>query len=137
PAALDEARRLGNAGGGGLLSVGFSSRDLGGHAFGRDSQEGQDMLAQLDRTRGTLFARLDALVGSDAYVVALTSDHGVTSIPEQLAKAGKDAGRIDGLAIVDRIEQRAQATLGPGKYVARLLTNDLYFEPGMYDKLKA
>src|SRR5439155_1647458 len=136
-AARGEARRPGKHERSELLAVSFSSLDLVGHVFGPDSQEVQDMLAQLDRTLGTLFARLDALVGPDAYVVALTSDHGVTPIPEQLAKAGKDAGRIDGLAIVDRIEQRAQATLGPGKYVARLLTNDLYFEPGMYDKLKA
>ncbi|PYR57314.1 MAG: hypothetical protein DMF91_19725 [Acidobacteria bacterium] len=136
-AALVEALRLGKHERSDLLAVSFSSLDLAGHAFGPDSQEVQDMLAQLDRTLGTLFDRIDALVGRDAYVVALTSDHGVTSIPEQLARAGKDGGRINGIAIVDRIEQRAQAALGPGKYVARLLTNDLYFEPGVYDRLKA
>src|SRR5205807_1944627 len=31
----------------------------------------------------------------------------------------------------------AEAALGPGKYIARLSGNDLYFEPGMYDKLRA
>jgi arylsulfatase A-like enzyme len=95
------------------------------------------MLAHLDRTIGTLFDRLDALVGADAYVVALTADHGVTAIPEQLVRAGRDGGRINAAAIVDQAEQRAEAALGAGKYVSRLVTNDLYFEPGMYEKLKA
>jgi predicted AlkP superfamily pyrophosphatase or phosphodiesterase len=136
-ASLVAALRLGKHERSDLLAVSFSSLDLVGHAFGPNSQEVQDMLAQLDRTMGTLFDRLDALVGRDAYIVALTSDHGVTPIPEQLVKTGKDAGRIDGIAIVDRVEQRARAALGPGKYVARLLSNDLYFEPGAYEKLKA
>jgi predicted AlkP superfamily pyrophosphatase or phosphodiesterase len=136
-AALTRELRLGKHEGTDVLAVSFSSLDLVGHAFGPDSQEVQDMLAQLDRTMATLFDRLDALVGPDAYVVALTADHGVTPIPEQLVRAGKNAGRIDGLGIVDAVEKRAQAALGPGKYVARLLSNDLYFEPGMYDKLKS
>jgi predicted AlkP superfamily pyrophosphatase or phosphodiesterase len=136
-AALTDTLQLGKHDGTDVLAVSFSSPDLVGHAFGPDSQEEQDMLAQLDRTLGTLFDRLDALVGPEAYVVALTADHGVTPIPEQLVRAGKDGGRIDGAAILDSIEQRARAALGAGTYVSRLVTNDLYFEPGMYDRLKA
>ncbi len=136
-AALADALQLGKHDGTDVLAISFSSPDLVGHAFGPDSQEEQDMLAQLDRTIGTLFDRLDALVGPDAYVVALTADHGVTPIPEQLVRAGKDGGRINPAAIVDQAEQRAQAALGAGKYVSRLVTNDLYFEPGMYEKLRA
>ncbi len=95
------------------------------------------MYAHLDRTLGTLFDRLDALVGRDQYVVALSADHGVTPIPEQLAKEGQDAGRLSGGTLREAVEQRAQAELGPGKYVASLSGNDLYFEPGVYDRLKA
>ena len=136
-AALTEALRLGKRERTDVLAVSFSSLDLVGHAFGPDSQEVQDMLAQLDRTLATLFDRLDALIGPGAYVAALTADHGVTPIPEQRASAGKTAGRIDGNAIITAIEQRMQAAVGPGKYVARMLYNDLYFEPGMYDKVTA
>jgi predicted AlkP superfamily pyrophosphatase or phosphodiesterase len=136
-AALADTLKLGRHDGTDVLAISFSSPDLVGHAFGPDSQEEQDMLAHLDRTIGTLFDRLDALVGADAYVVALTADHGVTAIPEQLVRAGRDGGRINAAAIVDQAEQRAEAALGAGKYVSRLVTNDLYFEPGMYAKLKA
>ena len=136
-AALTDALRLGRHDGTDVLAVSFSSTDLVGHAFGPDSQEVQDMLAHLDLTIGILLDRLDTLVGRNAYVVALTSDHGVTPIPEQLASAGKDGGRIDSAAIVDSVERRARSALGAAKYVSRLVTNDLYFEPGMYAQLKA
>ena len=69
--------------------------DLVGHAFGPRSQEIQDMYAHLDQTIGTLFDRLDAMVGKDRWVAGLTADHGVTPIPEQLTAEGKDAGRVN------------------------------------------
>ena len=68
----------------------------GRHAFGPRSHEVQDIYARLDKTIGALFDALDAQVGKDRWVVALSSDHGVTAIPEQLVAEGKDGGRIDG-----------------------------------------
>jgi predicted AlkP superfamily pyrophosphatase or phosphodiesterase len=118
-----------------VLAVSFSSPDLVGHAFGPRSHEIQDMYAQLDKTIGTLFDRLDALVGKDQWVAGLTADHGVTPIPEQLLAEGKDAGRISGGAIVDAVEQVLKPALGAGRHVTVLNTNDIYFEPGVYDKI--
>ncbi len=136
-AALVESMHLGAHDGTDVLAVSFSSPDLVGHAFGPDSQEIHDMYAHLDRTLGTLFDRLDALVGTGKYVVALTADHGVTAIPEQRSQSGKDGGRLNPTAMAALIDARAQAALGPGKYLARITGNDIYFEPGMYDKLAA
>ncbi len=118
-----------------VLGVSFSSPDLVGHAFGPDSQEVHDMYLQLDRTIGTLLSRLDDLVGAGNYVVGLSADHGVTSIPEQLVLAQKDGGRLNSVAIQNAIESAAQAALGAGKYVAIVNGNDVYFEPGMYKKV--
>ena len=64
-AALVEGLQLGSHDGTDVLAVSFSTPDLVGHAFGPRSQEIQDIYAQLDRTIGTLFDRLDALVGRD------------------------------------------------------------------------
>ncbi|PYR29390.1 MAG: hypothetical protein DMF92_12060 [Acidobacteria bacterium] len=136
-AALVESLQLGKHGGIDVLGVSFSSPDLVGHAFGPRSQEVQDMYAHLDRTIGTLLDRLDVLVGRDEYVVGLTSDHGVTPIPEQLEKAGEDAGRFNLAAMIDAVEERARAALGPGKHVAVMSGNDLYFETGVYEALRA
>ena len=45
------------------------------------------MLARLDVTIGRLLDHLDARVGRGKYVVALSADHGVAVIPEQLTAA--------------------------------------------------
>src|SRR4051812_24269528 len=134
-AALVQSLNLGKHDGTDVLAVSFSSPDLVGHAFGPRSHEVQDMYVRLDKTIGTLFDRLDALVGKDQWVVGLTADHGVTPIPEQLVAEGKDGGRIKGGAIVDAIEQVLKPALGEGRHVTALNTNDVYFEPGVYDKL--
>ena len=134
-AALVQSLQLGKHDGTDVLGVSFSSPDLVGHSFGPRSHEVQDMYAQLDKTIGTLFDRLDAIVGKDQWVVGLSADHGVTPIPEQLVAEGKDGGRINGGAIVDAIEQVLKPALGEGRHVTVLNTNDIYFEPGVYNKI--
>jgi predicted AlkP superfamily pyrophosphatase or phosphodiesterase len=135
-AALVQSLQLGKHEGTDVLAVSFSSPDLVGHAFGPRSHEVQDMYAHLDKTIGTLFDQLDAIVGKDRWVVGLSADHGVTPIPEQLVAEGKDAGRINGGAIVDAIEQALKPALGEGRHVTVLNTNDIYFEPGVYEKIR-
>ena len=97
----------------------------------------QDLLARLDVTIGRLLDHLDARVGRGKYVVALSADHGVAVIPEQLRREGQDAGR----AVMDAVSARAEAAvasaLGPGKYVARMDYTNLYFLPGVFDRLTA
>jgi predicted AlkP superfamily pyrophosphatase or phosphodiesterase len=134
-AALVESLQLGKHDGTDVLAVSFSSPDLVGHAFGPRSHEIQDMYAHLDKTIGLLFDRLDAIVGKDQWVAGLSADHGVTPIPEQLVAEGKDGGRINGGALVDAIEQTLKPALGEGRHVTVLNTNDIYFEPGIYDKI--
>jgi predicted AlkP superfamily pyrophosphatase or phosphodiesterase len=134
-AALVESLQLGKHDGTDVLAISFSTPDLVGHGFGPASQEVQDIYAHLDKTIGALFDRLDAIVGKDQWVAGLSADHGVTPIPEQLVAAGKDAGRINGGGIVDAIEQVLRPALGQGRHVIVLNTNDIYFEPGIYDKI--
>jgi predicted AlkP superfamily pyrophosphatase or phosphodiesterase len=133
-ATLAESFALGTRETTDVLLVSFSSPDLVGHGFGPRSQEIRDMYAHLDRTVGTLFDALDRQVGKDAYVVALASDHGVSILPEQSKEAGRDGGRVTATALANFIERSAQVA-GPGRYVARVYGNDVYFEPGMYDRL--
>jgi predicted AlkP superfamily pyrophosphatase or phosphodiesterase len=136
-AALAEKLKLGTHDGTDVLGVSFSSPDMVGHAFGPRSQEVQDMYAHLDRTIGTLFDRLDALVGRDQWVVALSADHGVTPIPEQLAAEGKDAGRINSSALLTKLQQVLASALGAGTHVAALISQDVYFGEGVYRKIAA
>lgn len=135
--AMVQAFHLGAGATPDFLAVSFSSPDLVGHSFGPQSQEIQDMYARLDQSVGDLLGTLDRTVGVGNYVVALTADHGVTAIPEQLTKAGRDAGRLDTRALVAAGNAAAERMLGQGKYINRIVGNDVYFEPGMYDKVTA
>src|SRR5204862_8032922 len=74
----------------------------------------------------------------DHYVVALTADHGVTPIPEHIAKSGRDGGRMDVAALTRTLESQLVAAFGPGKYIADLFAGNMnvYFMPGVYDRLR-
>ncbi|MBI2833765.1 MAG: alkaline phosphatase family protein [Acidobacteria bacterium] len=132
-----DALALGQGPGIDFLGVSFSALDVVGHDFGPTSREVQDMLVRLDATIGRLLAHLDRKVGPDSYVVALTADHGVAPVPEQIAPLGFEAGRVIAAEIVERVEQALAPMLGPGKKVATMLFSELYFEPGIDEKLLA
>ena len=134
--ALVDALQLGAHDTTDVLAISFSSPDLLGHAFGPRSHEVQDMYAQLDKTIGALFDTLDEKIGKDRWVAALSADHGVTAIPEQLVAEGKDGGRIDVNAMANAIEDALHGALTPGRHVTVIATNDIYFEPGVYDKIR-
>jgi predicted AlkP superfamily pyrophosphatase or phosphodiesterase len=118
-----------------FLGVSFSALDLIGHSFGPDSHEVQDALARLDRTIGTLLDYLDTRVGRGRYVLALTSDHGVAPVPEQLRARGTDAGRLSALDIRDATEAALPEYLGAGPHVATVLGNEIYLRPGVWERL--
>jgi hypothetical protein len=117
------------------LAVSFSALDKVGHDFGPYSHEVQDVLARLDVTLGRLLDVLDRRVGRTRYVLGLTADHGVSPSPVQMAAEGKDAGRIDTRALGRKIDGTIQAAWGPGKYVALVEHSEVYFAPGVYDRL--
>jgi len=76
-----------------VLAVSFSVTDYIGHAFGPDSLEAEDNLLRLDRTLADFFAFLDKKHGLDNVVIALSSDHGIDSVPERALDSGLAAGR--------------------------------------------
>jgi len=138
-ASLVDQFRLGTHEGIDLLGVSFTGLDRVGHKFGPRSQEVREQLARLDATLGSLFEHLDRSVGGGRYVVALSSDHGVTPIPEQLIAEHVNAGRIQVSPIVERVEALLAPALGTGANVAKLDGRDgnLYFANGVYERLRA
>lgn len=77
-----------------MLCVSLSVTDYIGHAFGPNSLEAEDNLMRLDRTLAQLFAATDLTVGLDHTLVVLSSDHGVSAIPEHLQGLGISSGRL-------------------------------------------
>jgi len=135
-AALVDGLQLGKHPTTDVLAISFSTPDLVGHSFGPRSHEVQDIYAHLDKTVGALFDALDAKVGKGEWVAGLSADHGVTPIPEQLVAEGKDGGRIDSSALYAAIEDALHGTVSVGRHITVINTNDIYFEPGIYDRIR-
>ena len=135
--ALVDAFELGRRDSTDYLAVGFASLDLIGHRYGPRSHEVQDVLIRLDATVGSLLEGLDERVGSDSYVVALSSDHGVSPIPSQVAADGIDAGSIQMREILNQLEELLVKRLGSDPNISAFENGNLYFKPGVYDRLRA
>ncbi|MGE3177066.1 MAG: alkaline phosphatase family protein, partial [Vicinamibacterales bacterium] len=136
-AGLVDAFELGQRSTTDVLLVSFSTPDLVGHQYGPDSLEIHDIYVRLDRTIGDLLDHLDARVGRDRWVMAVSADHGVTPIPEQQARRGLDVGRLRSATVRGIVQAALERAWGPGEYAARVTTNDVYFHPGVYDRLRA
>jgi hypothetical protein len=127
---------LGKSGATDYLGVSYSSVDYVGHAFGPRSREIQDILVRLDKDLGELFAHLDQKVGRGNYVVALSADHGVVPIPEELEKTGVDAGVLNLADLKDRMEKALEPFQYTKPAIARIAGSDVYFTQGIYGQLK-
>ncbi len=64
-----------------LVLVNLKGPDYVSHAFGPDSDEMRAELAELDRQVSRIVAAVEARVGPDGYVLAVTADHGMPSRP--------------------------------------------------------
>lgn len=107
--AAIEAHGLGHGPATDMLAVGFSATDGVGHSYGPDSQEQMDQLLRLDLLLGRLFDALDARVGRDGWLFAMSADHGVMPLPELLQERGTPARRVPPQALADPVDRALQA----------------------------
>jgi len=128
---------LGKGGATDFLAISYSSVDYVGHAFGPRSWEIQDMLVRLDKDLGELLEHADAKIGRGNYVVALSADHGAVPTPEDMQKTGADAGELHVPEIEEQVERTLQSWHYPKPAVARVTGTELYFSPGIYERLKS
>jgi predicted AlkP superfamily pyrophosphatase or phosphodiesterase len=131
-----DALGLGKGRGIDFLGVCYSSVDYVGHEFGPRSREIQDVLVRLDKDLGELFEHLDQKVGRGNYVVALSADHGVVPVPEDMQKTGADAGLLRLPELQERMEKALEPFNLAKPAIARISGSDVYFAPDVYEKLK-
>jgi predicted AlkP superfamily pyrophosphatase or phosphodiesterase len=87
-----------------LLLIGLSATDLVGHTYGPLSQESEDNLLRLDAELAKFFDFLEATVGLKNCVLALSADHGVLPLPEELRRRGFEAARIPQAEALDEVK---------------------------------
>lgn len=98
-----------------MLMISCSTADAIGHHFGPDSQEVMDYYLWLDEYLEVFFNYLDNKIGRDNYLVVLSADHGVVTMPEVAASKGIDAKRItipQFREIMDQFDLNMQKSLG-------------------------
>ena len=94
-AAMDEFD-LGQRGHVDYLAFSLSATDYVGHGYGPLSQEQFSNLINVDRVLGRLFDYFDEQVGEGRWVVGVSADHGVVTMPEAAQVMGDmSAERID------------------------------------------
>ncbi|MBR9861114.1 sulfatase-like hydrolase/transferase [bacterium] len=82
--SMIEYYELGMKGNLDVLNIGLSASDYIGHHFGPGSQEVFDYYLKLDSYLENFTEYLDQTLGRDKYILVLSSDHGVTEIPEHV-----------------------------------------------------
>lgn len=126
---LLDAEKLGKGPGSDLLTVGLSSTDYIGHAFGTAGEEMYDQLRRLDLSLGAFMAKVRTRAPGAWFV--LTSDHGAADFPERLAEAGIPAKRRDSDTWLEAVRAQLRLRfkvegdpLRKGSWAGQLYIND-------------
>lgn len=100
-----------------ILSISLSGHDYVNHAFSAESRLSHDHVLQLDRLLQHFFQDLDARIGKNRYVVALTADHGFMPAVGQTIAQGLPGGYIDSKEVLTNLNLGLQSQYGPGTWV--------------------
>ena len=97
-----------------LLSISLSPNDILGHRVGPDSPEMQQMALDLDRELADFINFLGHQFGLADVWIALSADHGVSSLPDQVKKLRIPAANLDVTKIEAQINSAITAKFSPG-----------------------
>ncbi|HKX32873.1 MAG TPA: alkaline phosphatase family protein [Blastocatellia bacterium] len=119
-----------------LLTISFSSNDLIGHSYGPYSQEVQDVTLRTDRVLADLFDYLDRKIGLDRVLIALTADHGVAPVPEQVRELGY-GGRLEAKSLSEAVETALAQRFEADKWILSQVNGNIYFDESVVERRKA
>ena len=97
-----------------LLSISLSPNDILGHAVGPDTPEMQQMALDLDRQIAEFINFLGHQIGLADVWIALSADHGVSSLPEQVKKLRIPSANLDAAKIEAQINAAVTAKFSAG-----------------------
>ena len=97
-----------------LLSISLSANDILGHQVGPDTPEMQQMALDLDRALADFVNFLGHQIGLADVWIALSADHGVSSLPDQVKRLRIPAANLDAGKIEAQINSALTAKFSPG-----------------------
>ena len=97
-----------------LLAISLSPNDILGHRVGPDSPELAQMALDLDKELADFFNFLGHQIGLANVWIALSADHGVSSLPDTVKKLHIPAANLGTAKIGDEINKVITAKFSPG-----------------------
>jgi arylsulfatase A-like enzyme len=97
-----------------LLSISLSPNDILGHQVGPDSPEMQALALELDRELADFFNFLGHQIGLANVWIALSADHGVSSLPDDVKKLRIPAANLDASKLEAQINAALAAKFSSG-----------------------
>ncbi len=133
------SEKLGADGTPDLLLISLKATDAVGHAFGPLGQESEDNLLRLDAELAKFFAFLDMRVGMQNCLIALSADHGVLPLPEELRRRGFESARVltaEAIDEVKSVEKEMQAEWRTNRLILRNPLGGINLDYRVADSLK-
>jgi len=106
-----------------LLAISLSPNDSLGHAVGPDTPQMAQMALDLDRQLADFFNFLGHQVGLANVWIALSADHGVSTLPDAVKKQHIPAANLGERKIEEQINAALTAKFSPG-HAAHYITLD-------------
>ncbi len=97
-----------------LLAISLSPNDILGHRVGPDSPEMAQMALDLDKELADFFNFLGHQIGLANVWIALSADHGVSSLPDAVKKLHIPAANLGAAKMGDEINNALTAKFSPG-----------------------
>ncbi len=110
-----------------FLAVNLASTDYGGHKFGPNSIEIEDIYLRLDRDLAEFFTNLDQNVGKGNYTVFLSADHGGAH-SEGFMREHKMPSGFYGENSKKNYNQLLKDKLGVDKLIMDVSNNQIYLD---------
>jgi predicted AlkP superfamily pyrophosphatase or phosphodiesterase len=101
-----------------LIALSLSSNDILGHQVGPDSPRMHQMALDLDRELADFFRFLGQQVGLADIWIALSADHGVSSLPDMVRNLRIPAGNLQATILEGEINQSLNAKFSPARSIA-------------------
>ena len=119
-----------------LLWIGISSLDKLAHVYGPNSKETIDLIYHIDRQLNRFIKRIHSRFGKRNVLFVLTSDHGVSPIPEQLHDQGiKMARRVNAKELVAQVNQFTEMKYGISNLVHHFESSQFFFNLSLWQDL--
>jgi predicted AlkP superfamily pyrophosphatase or phosphodiesterase len=97
-----------------LFSISLSANDILGHQVGPDSPEMQQMALDLDRQLAGFFNFLAHQIGLADVWIALSADHGISSLPDVVKKLRIPAANLDSAKLEAEVNSAVAAKFFAG-----------------------